>query len=260
LQYRSIPVIYLLVGAVSLVAYVRQGRKVGELKLFVLALFSFLVVMRIMLQVHAWHYGFYILVPGLVVYHAFFFRILPRLVRSKAVTAAFYAGFTLVFVVLMADHFQVSKAWYERRTLPVPSPRGDIRVFPGHQGAGMRGLVDFFLHQTPGNATVAVFPEGMMLNFLAERESPLYYYSFLPQDIARAGVEQSVVDDMRLKKPDYVVVVQRSVAEYGSRGFGVDYGLKILGYIDAHYTLFAQRGPLPFASDNFTALIFKLKR
>ena len=80
------------------------------------------------------------------------------------------------------------------------------------------------------------------------------------QDMVRASVEQAMVDDLAVKKPDYVVVLQRSVAEYGSRGFGVDYAHKIMAHIEAHYTPFAQYGPLPFAPDNFSAVIFKLKQ
>ena len=257
LQYRSMPVIYVIVGVLSALAYVRSGGKPGELKLFILSLFSFLVVMRIILYVHAWHYGFYMLVPGFIVYHAFFFRTLPRLVPGKFMTAAFYAGFTWVLVVLMTEHFQISDALYKRRTLGVPSPRGEISVFADPQGAGVRDLVDFFLHKTPPNATLAVFPEGVAINFLAERESPLYEYSFLPPDIGRAGAEEAVLDDMVLKKPDYVVILQRNVGEYGSRGFGVDYGQKIMACIDRDYVPFAQYGPLPFAPDNFSSVIFK---
>jgi len=139
----------------------------------------------------------------------------------------------------------------------VSSSRGDIAVFPGPRGSGVKELVDFFRKNTPKDATVAIFPEGLMINFLADREAPLYYYTFLPQDMVRESVEQTMVDDMALKKPDYVVVLQRSVAEYGSRGFGVDYARKILGYIDQKYTFFARYGPLPFAPDNFSAVIFK---
>ena len=166
----------------------------------------------------------------------------------------------LVLLVLMLRHVQVSAAMYQHRTLHVPSPRGEIVVLAGPQGEGVRALIDFFRDRTPPDATLAVFPEGLMINFLAEREAPLYYYTFLPQDMVRASVEQAMVDDLAVKRPDYVVVLQRSVAEYGSRGFGVDYAHKIMAHIEAHYTPFAQYGPLPFAPDNFSAVIFKLKQ
>jgi hypothetical protein len=257
LQYRSLPLIYLTVGVLSILAYARSGRKVAELKLLALSLLSFLVVLRIILQVHAWHYGFYILVPGFIVYHVFFFRILPDLMRSKHAAVALYTGFTLVFLVLMADHFQFSRAMYQQRTLPVPSPRGEIRVFAAPNGQGVKALIEFFSEKTPPGTTLAVFPEGLMINFLSRRQNPLYYYSFLPQDMVRARVEQVMVDDMILKKPDYIVVLQRPVAEYGSRGFGVDYARQVLAYIEANYLPVAHTGPLPFASDNFSAVIFK---
>jgi hypothetical protein len=259
-QYRSIPFIYAIAAALSAAAYFRLGRKAVDLKLFVLSLFSFLVVMRIIFFVYASHYGFYILVPGFIVHHVFFFRILPQLISNKFVTFAFYGGFTLVFVVLMGSHFQLSRALYEQRTLPVPSLRGELMMLPTPQGTGARALVDFLRDKTPRNATVAIFPEGLMINFLAGRENPLYYYTFLPQDMVRESVEQSMVDDMALKKPDYVIVLQRPVEEYGSRGFGVDYGKKIIGHIEKNYAPLVQYGPLPFAPDNFSAVIFKLKQ
>jgi len=259
-QYRSIPFIYLIVGALSSAAYLRQGRKAGDLKLFVLSLFSFLVVVRIIFFIYPSSYGFYLLVPGFIIYHVFFFRILPQLVRNKLVAAAFYVGFTLVLFLLMADYFQCSRSFYQHRTLRVPSPRGELFVSADPRGAGARALVEFLLNQTPKDATVAIFPEGLMINFLAGRENPLYYYSFLPQDMVRESVEQAMIDDMVLKKPDYVIVLQRPVEEYGSRGFGVDYAKKLIGHIDKNYTPLAQYGPLPFAPDNFSAVIFKLNQ
>ena len=259
LQYRSLPIMYVIVGLLSLAAYVRSGRKPGELKLFILSLFSLCVVMRIIMNVHAWHYGFYILVPGLIVYYIFFFRILPQLTHHKFMTVAFYLGFTLVLVILMVDHFQISRAYYQHRTQPVPSLRGEMSVVPGPQAEGVRQLVDFLRTKTAKDATVAVFPEGVTLNFLAERDNPLYYYSFLPPDMVRAHVEQSMVDDVAFKRPDYIVILQRDVQEYGSRGFGVDYGKKILAYIEKNYVPAAHTGPLPFAPDNFSAVIFRSK-
>jgi hypothetical protein len=247
----------LIIGIFSLVLYFRSGRKVVDLKLFTLSLFAFFVVMRIILYVHAWHYGFYILVPGLIVYHVFFFRTLPQLAHDKFMRIAFYAGFTLVLLVLMVDHVQASRSVYQHRILRVPSSRGQTSVFDNPQGRGVRDLIDFFSSKTPKDATLAVFPEGLMINFLAERADPLYYYTFLPQDMVRESVETAMVDDINLKKPDYVVILQRSVAEYGSRGFGVDYGKKILAHIEKNYTPFASIGPIPFQPDSFSAVIFK---
>ena len=257
LQYRSIPLIYLIVGILSVVAYFRDGRKPDALKLFALALFSLLIILRILLHIHAWHYGFYILVPGLVLYHVFFFQILPQWMGRKMIARAVSVGFALVLVVLMGQHFAFSKAVYKRRTMRLASPTGEIGVFPGPQGAGVKEMVDYFAYKTPKDATLAVFPEGVMINFLSRRANPLYYYSFLPQDMVRQEVETFMVDDLARLRPDYVVILQRNVEEYGSRGFGVDYGKKILNYVDRNYTAFAQYGPLPFAPDNFSAVIFR---
>jgi hypothetical protein len=75
--------------------------------------------------------------------------------------------------------------------------------------------------------------------------------------MVRPRVEQSMVDDVAFKRPDYIVILQRDVQEYGSRGFGVDYGKKILAYIEKNYLPVPHTGPLPFAPDNFSAVIFK---
>ncbi len=259
MQYRSIPVVYVLAGATALAGYVRSGRSIKDLQLFVLSLFSFLVVIRILLHVHAWHYGFYILVPGIIVCHAFFFRKLPGFLKDRITAVAVSLGFGFVFMVFMLDHAAFSRNMYKARTLKVAALRGELGTFNDPRGAGVAALVKFLEEKTDKNATVAVFPEGLTVNFLSARRNPLYYYSYLPVDMVSPRVEDQMIADMELKTPDHVIILQRDVAEYGSLGFGVDYAQRLVAYIEKNYALENQHGPLPFTADSFSAVILKRK-
>ena len=53
-----------------------------------------------------------------------------------------------------------------------------------------------------------------------------------------------VIREWRAHPPDFVVVVDRSVSEYGSRGFGVDYDRELARLIASEYRSVADFGTI----------------
>ncbi|MDD4939173.1 MAG: hypothetical protein PHE18_07510 [Candidatus Omnitrophica bacterium] len=254
LQFRGLPVICLAAGAVSLVK-----RKSGPeyLFIFTLSLFSLLLTSRVLLRVWAGHYGFYILVPGLIIYYAFFLRICADILKAGTARNFFRSAFTFILVLFIAGHFAVSRYCYNRRTLKVSSPKGSLYVFDNLRERGLKDLLGFLDENTEKDETLVVFPEGVTINFLSGRENPLYYYSYHPVDLAVPEAEERVVSEMRANKVDYVVLTQRMTEEYGYPVFGRDYAAKILKYVSENYVLYRQFGPFPFTSGEYGTALFK---
>ncbi len=248
-QYRPLPIIYLLTIFLA-----------RDLKLAVLSFFSLLLASRMLLDMHPWHYGFYILVPGLIVYHAFFFRIIPD--RIKVPKPAMHGAFFLMLSIFLTHYLLVSRSYYAGRTLPVISDRGTLNMIDSEIGRSSRLLVTFLKENTADKATVVVLPEGLTINFLTGRDNPLYYYSYLPQDLARDSINDAVIRELKEKKVDYIVLVNRPLEEYGKHAFGQDYAQKIWGYVSDHYAPYAGIGPMPYTSEargQFSARIYQRK-
>src|SRR5207245_11622375 len=83
--------------------------------------------------------------------------------------------------------------------------------------------------------TLAVLPEGIILNYLTSSRTTLTFHTFTPVETANPQVEDSIISEFKRNPPDRVVILSRDVREYGYRGFGIDYDRRLLAYITEHY-------------------------
>jgi hypothetical protein len=94
------------------------------------------------------------------------------------------------------------------------------------------------LERVAGHAprTMAVVPEGVMLNYLARVPTPTRYVNFMPPEEILFGDDAwaAAFDDA---PPDLVLSVPKDVSEYGRGPFGVGYGVALGGWIGGRYGL-----------------------
>jgi len=81
---------------------------------------------------------------------------------------------------------------------------------------------------------LVVFPEGEILNLLAERPNPIRHKLYLPGYLTDAN-EPAVLAELEAARPAAVVIWNRPVTEYDRSLFGADYGLKIRDWLRANY-------------------------
>lgn len=256
LQYRILPFICLFMAIWFLWKFMKN-KKYTDIFISTLAIFSFLLALRMLLNAWAGHYGFYILVPALIVYYTLFFKVTPDLFKSEIIRISFMVCFFLLASLFIMDNFSVSSYFYKNRTLKITSGRGYIYVFGRDRDYKCKQLLEFLKENTDEKDTLVVFPEGVFINFLSKRDNPLYYYQYLPIDLVRESVERDIINDIENKKIDYIAIIQRDVTEYGHIAFGHDYGRKVYDYIMNNYTLSKQFGPLPFTEKVYGIALFK---
>jgi len=259
LQYRCLPLICLVTILVSAWRFIKMKNKTEHLFIVTISLFSLFLMMRTLFYVWAGHYGFYILVPGMIIYYVFFFKIAAEFIKSDIVKRFFRLGFLCIFILFIISHFAISRLCYLAKTLKVLSPRGVLYVFDNDRENRCKELIGFLRENTGKKENLVVFPEGLTVNFLSERKNPLYYYIYLPLDLAKAGVIDNIISDMKDKNVDYVALVQRDTSEYGHAIFGKDYAEPLWKYISENYILYKQFGPFPFTSQDYGIALFKRK-
>lgn len=259
LQYRCLPLICLATILISLYRFVKAKSRKDYLFIAAISLFSLFLMMRTLFYVWAGHYGFSILVPGMIVYYIFFFKIIADFIRSDIAKMFLNLGLLSIFVLFIIWHFSISRLCYLNKTLEVSSLRGNLYVFNNIRERRCKELIEFLKSNTDEKESLAVFPEGLAINFLSGRNNPLYYYIYLPLDLAKKEVTGNIISDMEAKRVDYVALVQRDASEYGKPVFGRDYGELLWNYILENYILYKQFGPFPFTTEGYGIALFKRK-
>jgi hypothetical protein len=108
---------------------------------------------------------------------------------------------------------------------PLASPTGELAATLEHR----------IETTVPTDATVAVLPEGALLNFLTGHPNPTPHYSLEPPELAALGVE-TVLAGYRAHPPDYVVLIAWGGDEYGVGTFGnPSWGGDLVRWVERDY-------------------------
>jgi hypothetical protein len=109
----------------------------------------------------------------------------------------------------------------------------DPKVDP--TGAAMASAATWIETHTAPTNTLAVLPEGVMLNYLTRRDNPTPYVVFAFEVWAYG--EQHMLDAYQKNPPDYIVLVHRDTSEYGYPYFGAakGFGLDVVQWINRNY-------------------------
>ena len=264
-QYRPVPLLLLIVFFVSLARVISQEKDGFGKSASILALSAVSIVLlpRILLKASPNHYGFYLLAPGLICYYVFFAELCPYFFEKTGVPAGpvkkYYVFSLLVFFSVLALPFaKANRLAYKNKNFCVKTGRGTICSFNDSQTRVFWDTVAYAKEFIPPGATVAVFPEGVGINFFSRRENPSKYYHFLPPQTAATG-EENILKEFKRNKIDYIVLLSRFTPEYGLPRFGVDYCQVLASWLIKKYRLEKTIGRYPFDSGSFGAAVFKRK-
>jgi hypothetical protein len=205
------------------------------------SVFSLALLAKLGLFARIWHYGFVLAMPAFVTAVYFLTWLLPALLeRWCGVQRRPFRGVVcLVLAVGFAFLFAQSQIHYGRRTVAVG--QGDDRHFvPGPQtdpaGVAVQQAVTWLTTNLPATATLAVLPEGVMLNYLSRRSNPTHYFVWNPAELDVFG-QKEMTEAFEKNAPDYVILVDRDAAEYGVKPFGQEerFGLELMRWIQKNY-------------------------
>lgn len=113
-------------------------------------------------------------------------------------------------------------------------------------------LVNFINHKTKSDDRIVIFPEGMMINFLTDRNGDDYYNSLIPLYVETFG-EDKIIEHFKSDMPEYIVLNNQSMRDYYFQYICNDYALDFCGFINQNYTL------EKVIDNEFRYMIFKRK-
>jgi hypothetical protein len=242
---RAFPLIAFAGLAAAFAVGARQLAVTGALQQLPLVMWcSFAVAMlaKMFLNTQVYHYGFYLALPATTVVVVVLVWLIPmaaaRMVDADLARRAKWL-FVAAVAVSIVPHLALSDLWFRTKTLPIGT--GPDRFLAGTgptqwQGEAVSEAVSWIANRTPRDATIAVIPEGVMINYLSRRRTSLRFVNFMPPEIIAFG-EPAIVAGFRAHPPDFILVIERSTAEYGYASFGAapDYGQTTMQWIWSRY-------------------------
>lgn len=261
--FRPLPLVALGTGAVLFFKLLlsRPSREdaARQIPLFAMSVFSFFMLLKIVLNVHIYHYGFALAMPATLLFLYLALDRLPAKVESYFGSASVFAGAALAFVAVMTVLFGMESAKvYSFKDFSISEWPDEIKTFDrfATNGADVKQAIEYINGTLKPTDNFVALPEGAMLNYLTRRKNPTGFINFVPSEITMYGKEP-MFEKLRAARPDYIVLVHKDTSEYGYRFFGRDYAQDILSWVESEYEPVQLIGEAPFKGKDFGILIMK---
>jgi hypothetical protein len=211
--------------------------------------FALALLAKMPLNARIYHYGFALAMPATLVLVAALVSWAPVLItRAGGEGRALRAAAVGVVVVGMVAHLAFMQRLLARQTNLLGEAGdalyGDDRVPP------LADLLDEIRRRVGAGQTLVVLPEGVMLNYLARRDSSVPYFEFTPFSMLLWG-ETKIARDFEATPPDFIALVHRDTTPQGARFFGKDYARTLKGWVDANYRPVWHIGAPPLQDGRF---------
>jgi hypothetical protein len=227
-------------GAEALRTTSQEGRIALRTGLLV---FAGLLLAKVVLRVRLDQYGFALAMPGAMAIVALVVGALPAWVERRRgdgdVARAAALGLIAAVVLGMAP---IISAHTDERSEPVG--QGRDAFFTDGTSADVLADVAEALRGRKRGETLAVLPEGVMINYLARRVNPTGHVNFMPPELLMFG-EDRILEAFRRSPPDLIAITHKDTREYGVGFFGTGYGRELYRWVDAHYQPIALFGDPP---------------
>lgn len=218
-----------------------------------LALFGLTMLLKMILFARVSNYGYFLAMPAATLAVSALVGRLPDWLGLRGVSPQVVrAGLAGALLVTLAWHLAL--VHYHVGQLTVRVGKGANAFYSGGRGQTVNTILDL-LATLPPDQTVAVMPEGAMINFLARRANPSPYIIFMPSDLLMFG-EGRVISGLDAHPPDYILLAHKDTSEYGYTFFGRDYALSLLDWVRRNYLPLTGAGSEPFKErDKFGILV-----
>ena len=165
----------------------------------------------------------------------------------------------LVLFVGMGNLFDQSQIIYAQKTASVGSGTDEIVTYnaTADKTKAIRAALLWTQTYMPHDATLAVLPEGVMLNYLTRHPNSTPCLDWNPTMFPMFG-QTRMTDALETHPPDYIFLVEWDSSDFGVGYFGSsDYGFGLMQWIQENYTTEALFGNEPLKNKLFGIRILK---
>ena len=236
---RPLPFFMVITGAGLLIGLRRcTGDSAKHNRLMIallLTLFSLAMLAKMILNVHAYQYGFVLAAPATMLFVVALLDWLPRLMAGEASGGwVFKTVISTILLVAFFWHFNLSREKFAGRTEQISQGSDAFLEAPWPKGQALSQALPAITERIGPDQTFVVLPEGVMLNYLTRRSNPTEYISFMPPELIMFDQEDMLVA-LREHPPDYVIRIPKSLREYGHSSFA-DYAMELASWLQTNYS------------------------
>ncbi len=233
--------------------------------------FSFTMLAKLGFNPRISHYGVFLAMPAFLSTIYLLLHLLPRALASgvfpenpepgtQTRIKTFRVAILIFLLVGLARLTIQSALFYKDKDFTLGAGGDRIVVYDPKidpTGAGMASAAAWIETNTAPANTVAVLPEGVMLNYLTRRDNPTPYAVFAFE--VWAFGEQTMLAAYEKNPPDYIVLIQRDSSEYGVPYFGLQkgYGFDVMQWVRRNYKPVYLVGSEPLQSGAFGVKILE---
>jgi hypothetical protein len=211
-------------------------------------IFSLTLLAKLGIYPRLWHYGFVLAMPAFLNGVYFLLWLLPSVLESNGVKAIYFRlAVSLALLIGFSELWLDSKFAYDQRTAWVGGGADRMLAYrPAYlpSGVTLGRVTDWIQTNSSPHSTVAVLPDGSMVNYLARRTNPTGY---LRWNLAESSVfgQDHMTQAFMHSPPDYIVLVDFNINQFGVNTFGQDArnGLELRQWMDGHYRKAYETGP-----------------
>ena len=260
---RSLPLIDLIFVCLLCRNYRAAAQTKSTTFLIIWGVFAFVLTAKLGLFCRIWHYGFILAMPAFISAVALLLWLLPQMLERKfGVNSRFFrAAVTMVLVLAFTRLFVQSQIICRDKTVALGTS-GDRMLAPiakyNPASEALQSALPWLQQNAPQTATLAVLPEGVMVNYLSCRTNPTRYLVWNPVELAMFG-QGNMTSTFEQNAPDYIMLIHRDGAEYGVKFFGQqpEFGLDLMQWIQKNYEPVYLVGHQPLQDSHFGISILK---
>jgi hypothetical protein len=220
-----------------------QKRQAGPQAIFLLGVYSFAILGRLMTRVPSGGaYGANLLPVPLLLFTYCVTTAYPGLFSRFTKVQQYARRFVVVLLSLTitAILFLSANRFRKEPRFTVRTEHGTLQV-SAHLGPAVDAALRFISENTTPEEYILTFPEGSSLNFLTGRPFPLRYDVLTP-GVLDAQAERYAIRQIIEKRVPYIFLLNRPTTEYGATAFGRDYCRVLWRWIEENYELHAVFG------------------
>ena len=253
---------FLLVTSIILLVKIikKRSNNYKEKVMLIMLLSSLAFTFRMIFNNTVEFYGFYLLTPACVCLIVMIFHYSPLLIRVyfKKRTEYFKYAFSVFFMIMCLSAYTNTSAVSEKKNMLLENNKGDFYVYP-HQHFAAQAFLNDFKNKVGENDSIIVMPEGYMFNYFLGVTPNTFNNSHLP-DLVLGERENDLIEELKAKKFDYVIIVSRYTPEWDLPEMGKDYLVNTVKYIYEKYEPTYLFGEIPFSGwTKFGILVFEKK-
>jgi 4-amino-4-deoxy-L-arabinose transferase-like glycosyltransferase len=259
---RPLPLITLLLVIYYFIRVTRDKNTTATepLVLFSFSLFSFVLLFKILLNTHVYHYGFALALPATLVCMRWVLYEFPKISIKLSGSADFYRStMVMLGLIVIANHVWFGYQMHQFKGYSVGSGKDTLLdYYPELEPRApiVSATLKYIREHTDPSAEIVPIPFGNMINYMTRHHNPLRVHTINPVE-ARIFGEEQYLNEMKAAFPEYILFLDVDSSRLGAQYFGRDYAQNIYQWIQTHYSLQKQFGQPPFQGRGFGIQLLK---